>query len=756
MKTNRLFNQLCQYKTLLAAWKQVKAKGSAGGIDGVSVEEVDSRIEQVLTGIQDELRSSSWIPQPYLRISIPKKEHERRKLGLLSVKDKIVQQALKQLTEAHFEKLFVKNSYGYRPDKGHTRAIRYTWHCCKQKKCKYALRLDVDNYFDTIDHEVLFKRLGALIADDEVVRLIQLAVKMGVVSKKLHWEENKIGIPQGGVLSPQLANLYLHSFDQFVLSKADDYVRYADDFIIFCHTKEQAEQLLEEAKSFLKERLRLTLNEPCVVETAQGIEFLGILIFPDKLSLSEKKKEDLRDKINQLEWQDRGFTSKGLQSLQGIKCYYAALLPEEYLKWLDDLLLRRLEEIISECWETIPNKSVLSAALKAIEFYSDGNLPQTVRVKNDLVLRYTSLKSEQRKKADKLKNEKFIKKRKAEYRKKENEATELIISTYGTFIGVNNSGISLKTYGKQLPMPPTNNLRHITVLSKGVSISSNAIEYCMQQRIPVDFFTQTGRHAASILSPVFMESTLWKAQADLDENGRALLAKKIISGKLKNQFNLIKYYHKYHKTKYDILCEKYDTIAPKLKGLIDQIGIYVIQSGKDYRMELMALEAAGAVLYWDYVRKLLQDDQVGFIKREHKGATDLVNCLLNYGYSLLYARVWQALLLYKLNPSDGVLHVRQPGKPTFVYDVVELFRAQAVDRVVLSLIQKGESLKMDKGLLTSDTIRLLVQHVTERLNRYEIYRGKECRLCDIINMQIKEICDFIAEGKLYRPYIAKW
>lgn len=756
MKTNSLFNQLCQYKTLLAAWKQVKAKGSAGGIDGVSVEDVDSRIEQVLTGIQDELRRGAWIPQPYLRISIPKNEHERRKLGLLSVKDKIVQQALKQLTEPRFEKLFVKNSYGYRPEKGHTRAIRYTWHCCKQKKCAYALRLDVDNYFDTIDHEILFKRLDALIADDEVVRLVQLAVKMGVVSKKLHWEENRVGIPQGGVLSPQLANLYLHSFDQFVLSKADDYVRYADDFIIFCQTREKADRLLEEAKSFLKERLRLTLNEPCVIETAQGIEFLGILISPDKLALSEKKKEDLTNKINQLEWQDRGFASKGLQSLQGIKRYYAALLPEEYLKWLDDLLLRRLGEIISKCWETIPNKSTLSAALKVIEFYHDGNLPQAVRIKNDLLFRYTSLKSERRKKVDKLKNEKIIKKRKAEYRKKENEATELIVSTYGTFIGVNNSGISLKTYGKQLPMPPTNNLRHITVLCKGVSISSNAVEYCMQQKIPVDFFTQTGRHTASILSPTFMESTLWKAQADLDENGRVLLAKKIISGKLRNQLNLIKYYHKYHKKKYDGLCEKYDVIYPKLKGLIDQAGTYAMQAGKDYRVDLMAVEASGAVLYWDYVRELLYDDQVCFIKRERKGATDLVNCLLNYGYSLLYARVWQALLLYKLNPSDSILHARQPGMPTFVYDVVELFRAQAVDRVVLSLIQKGEPLKVEKGLLTPDTIRLLVQHVTERLNRYEIYRGKECRLCDIINLQVKDIRDFIAERKLFRPYIAKW
>ena len=133
-----------------------------------------------------------------------------------------------------------------------------------------------------------------------------------------------------------------------------------------------------------------------------------------------------------------------------------------------------------------------------------------------------------------------------------------------------------------------------------------------------------------------------------------------------------------------------------------------------------------------------------------------MNCLLNYGYAILYARVWQALLAYKLNPSDSFIHTRQPGKPTFVYDVIELFRAQAVDRVVISLIQKHESLKVNKGKLSEDTLRLLSKHIVERLNRYELYRGKECRLCDIIQKQAKEIAAYISERKNYRPYIAKW
>lgn len=130
--------------------------------------------------------------------------------------------------------------------------------------------------------------------------------------------------------------------------------------------------------------------------------------------------------------------------------------------------------------------------------------------------------------------------------------------------------------------------------------------------------------------------------------------------------------------------------------------------------------------------------------------------MLNYGYAILYARVWQTILYRKLNPSESVLHVKQAGKPTFVYDVVEIFRAQTVDRTVVTLIQKKEPLLIHKGLLDEPTRKLLVANILERLNRYEKYRSKECRLNDIISLQIKEIAEFIEWGSTYKPYIAKW
>lgn len=114
-----LFNKLCQVKTLLYAWKLVKQKGTAGGIDGKTIADIDADIGNCIRQLQQELVLREWNPEPYLRISIPKKNNERRQLGLFSIKDKIVQQAIKQLIEPRFEKVFVKNSFGYRLDKGH-------------------------------------------------------------------------------------------------------------------------------------------------------------------------------------------------------------------------------------------------------------------------------------------------------------------------------------------------------------------------------------------------------------------------------------------------------------------------------------------------------------------------------------------------------------------------------------------------------------------------------------------------------------
>ena len=349
MASSNLFQSLCAEATLQVAWRQVKGKNSTGGIDGMSLVEFERDLYKQLQSLITDIKNGQWKPQPYLQIEIPKRnKEERRKLGLLSVRDKVVQQAIKFLIEPRCERLFVGNSYGYRPGKGATKAIRRSLSECNIKKNLWVLRLDIDDFFDSVDHSILNSRLNALINDTEIVRLIMLVTKMGRVTKDNSWIEANKGIPQGAVLSPLLANIYLHSFDQFVLYRKLSYVRYADDFIILCETREQAENVLGETTKYLRNKLNLSLNTPIVMEIDKGFEFLGITLWKHNISISEAKKQELLERIAILEFDACGFSAVSSKSWNGMYNYYAQLLPQSDLELFDQALCNRLQSIITE------------------------------------------------------------------------------------------------------------------------------------------------------------------------------------------------------------------------------------------------------------------------------------------------------------------------------------------------------------------------------------------------------------------------
>ena len=751
-----LFQILCNEQTLRDAWLQVKQKNAVGGIDGMSVADFEKEAEKQIRELSRQLKAKTWIPEPYLRVEIPKKDSEKRKLGLLAVRDKIVQQAIKNLIEPYFEKIFLNNSYGYRPGKGHARAIKRTMSEFRMKKNNWVLQLDIDNYFDTIDHDILFQKVQKLVQDEEIVRLIALCVRMGVVNKKFQWNEMSCGVPQGAVLSPLLANLYLHAFDQFITSKVESYVRYADDFLIFCEKREQAEKVLKQAAKFLTEQLLLKLNEPVMTDVKNGVEFLGITLKRNGITISRHKRDELEERINSIVLEEEGFSEKSLETLQGIKNYYGKLLAPKILQQLDRILCEKLKDLVKKQCLLFPNKKILGECLSLITFFAEENNQKKNSLLAEILSAYTSEKLEKRKgKPKKEKNKLLIERKKKEYQKKEGEGAELVVNTYGCFIGLTNRGISVKLKGKVVHKNPSRALEHITIATKGVTLSSNAIQYCMRNKFPIDFFDASGKHYGSILSPAYMESTLWEKQALMSLERKAYLAVRIIYGKLKNQLNLIKYFHKYHKGIAGVLSEKYKEVCARLEEILDNVKKVNLKDER-YVVNLSALESRGAVQYWGYVRLLIADDGVEFESRERKGATDLVNSLLNYGYALLYVRVWEALLGVRLNPMAGVIHLPQAGKPTFVFDIVELFRAQAVDRVVISLIQKGEPLKMKDSLLSEATRKLLVQNILERINRYEKYRGESMKFSKIIYRQVQEIAAYVNEETFYKPYIAKW
>lgn len=752
---SKIFENLISEKAIMDAWKHVKQKSATGGIDGISIEMFESDLGNNILEIVKEISSGKWVPFPYLKAEIPKKTKEKRTLGLLSIKDKIVQQAIKKLIEPRMEKLFVNNSYGYRPGKGALKAIRRALQERTNKNYPWVLRLDIDNYFDNIDHTILQERIKAIISDPEIIRLIMLCVKMGSVNKTGKWKDSSKGIPQGAVLSPLLANLYLHSFDQFILSKKLLYIRYADDFIILCHNKEEAESIGIDASKYLSTKLQLTLNTPQISNIADGFEFLGIQINANSYSINIQKRESILLKIEKFNFNSSGLDHNSKKQWNGIKSYYGELLTENELKTFDDKLLYRISYIIENNWKEFPNRSILQKSLCSLDFLCTEYCMTRKEIRNTLTNIYLEAKKSHLQDEGDIQNKALIAKRKRQYKKLEIENSELVVTTPGCIIGLNSQGITVKKQRLTLFKAPSKQIKHITIMSEGILLSSHLINYASQQKIPIDIFSRRGEHIGFFLSPNSMQCSLWNKQATSNIETRNKLAGKIIEGKITNQLNLVKYFNKYHKSR----GVEYIELEKSLYDEVNKFKIFIRNvdfNDIDFCKILMGYESQTAIKYWAYIRLLLSDDGVIFDKRIGLGATDLVNCMLNYGYTILYSRMSQALLAAQLNPYDSVIHVRQSGKPTLSYDFIELFRAQAVDRIVISILQKGEEAEISDGKLTENTKKVLVKKITERMYKYEKYRGESIMFENIIKKQAKEIANYFSEKIAYKPYKAKW
>lgn len=276
-----LYDKVYRMDILDRAWRQVKANKGSAGIDNETISDIFQRGEDaVITEIQQMLKDGKYRPKKVKRVYIPKSDGRRRPLGIPIVRDRIVQTALKQVIEPIFEADFLECSYGFRPNRSAHDAVE---EIRRTTNAGYRVVLDADikEFFDNIDHDKLLGFVQQRVSDRRALKLIRQWLKSGVMDGGIE-RETEIGTPQGGVISPLLANIYLHEFDKFWAQQREvegKLVRYADDFVILFRTEKEAEQGLELVKEKLRE-LGLELNEEKskimdITEGDKGFDFLG-------------------------------------------------------------------------------------------------------------------------------------------------------------------------------------------------------------------------------------------------------------------------------------------------------------------------------------------------------------------------------------------------------------------------------------------------------------------------------------------------
>jgi RNA-directed DNA polymerase len=295
-----LIDKVGERRNLSAAWFKTAVNKGSGGIDGQSIEQFTSQLGKELDELQRELKESSYQPLAVRRCWIPKPgSKEKRPLGIPAVRDRTVQGALRNVLEPIFERIFAEHSYGFRPGRGCKDALRRVDHRLKEGNV-WVVDVDFKAYFDTIPHDKLMGRVEELISDGRVLELLWKYLKAGVIEELKGWEPTEQGTPQGAVISPMLANLYLNPLDHLMAARGYAMTRYADDFVVQCRTQAEAQAALELIQNWAKENgLTVHPTKTRIVDASQkgGFDFLGYHFERGMKWPRQKSMDKLRDTI---------------------------------------------------------------------------------------------------------------------------------------------------------------------------------------------------------------------------------------------------------------------------------------------------------------------------------------------------------------------------------------------------------------------------------------------------------------------------
>lgn len=347
-----LIDKVSRLTTLQAGWARVAANKGAAGVDGQSVQAFGHQAQRYLQELEQALKDGTYRPQPLRRVDIPKGPKQTRPLGIPVVKDRIVQAAVKMVIEPIFEAAFLDCSYGFRPGRSAKDALREVDRLLKEGYT-HVVDADLERCFDTIPHQGLRECVAERISDGRVLGLVDSWLAQDILHGLQRWTPTS-GTPQGAVLSPLLANCYLHGLDVHLTRQGFKLVRYADDFVVLCSSAQECERALQAVRAWVTGN-GLRLNEQKThtgdcTQPGQGFDFLGYRFEAGRRWVRNKSMGKLRDRVRELTRRTRG---DGLAKvvadlnpvLRGWFAYFKHAHPMTF-GWVDGFVRRRLRSIL--------------------------------------------------------------------------------------------------------------------------------------------------------------------------------------------------------------------------------------------------------------------------------------------------------------------------------------------------------------------------------------------------------------------------
>ena len=355
-----LLEAILDRNNLNKAYQKVKKNGGSAGIDGMTVEEMLPYLKEHREELLKALRNGKYKPKPVKRVEIPKPDGGKRNLGVPTVIDRMIQQAIDQVLQPIYEPLFSNNSYGFRPNRSAHQVIN--------KALEYynvgytqVVDLDLAKYFDTVNHDILIDMLREQIKDERVILLIRKYLKSGVMMNGLISPTTE-GTPQGGNLSPLLSNIYLTAFDKMLESRGHRFVRYADDCNIYVKSRRAAERVMTNCVKFLEGKLKLKVNQQkSKVGSPLKLKFLGFSLYKtgNKAGIRPHGKiKRFKDKIRELTSRKQASSVELIlkrvkKYTTGWLGYYSIADMESKIKSLNEWLRRRIRQIYWKQWKKV-------------------------------------------------------------------------------------------------------------------------------------------------------------------------------------------------------------------------------------------------------------------------------------------------------------------------------------------------------------------------------------------------------------------
>jgi CRISP-associated protein Cas1 len=631
MAKTRLVQDFLSLENWQAAWQHIKANNGTAGVDGETIAHFSHHAETYIPQLIKAVQENTYIPLPLRQIFIPKKDQSWRTLGIPTVRDRLVQQALLNILHPALEPEFSDASFAYRPGRSHLMAVRQVSHW-RDKGYHWVLEADLTSYFDNVHHDRLLLELHERLPQPEFLQLIRLWLKAGILTKT-GVQIGIQGIPIGSGISPILANVYLDDFDELLATTEYQLVRYADDFIILARQEHQIKTAYELVLKILR-AIDLPIN-PQKTRIANfdrgfrflGHSFIGDMAMPDKIKSPKKQEKSRSTTIN--------FNAS--QEVQMVLQHSNA--PPAKPTALEQALLASLlasNQPIPPPLFVLLGYRVREPVPVAIE--SSESSWQTGMTTLYLVHQGATLQKEQGRFIIKTPNNQ--------------ESTEILIAEVDRVLVFGN-----------------------------IQLSTSAISTCLTAKIPVIFLTQGGEYKGHLWSAENFDLPLEAAQFRCFEDleFQMQMVRSLILGKLWNSKQLLLKLRRQRDSA---------ELSLAIAGIDRDSASVAIAPPETNIDTLRGFEGSAASRYFSAFGQLITNPGFSFTDRNRRPPRDPVNSLLSFGYTLLFNNVMSLLLAEGLHPYLGNLHRSDRRAPHLALDLMEEFRSPIVDSLVLKLVNQ--------------------------------------------------------------------